>query len=197
MVPWSGRPVILCSHFGVSTSFLRFNPASLAFVVLALVLTSGCQSPEHQLKKELATLRVHLEVSASETNQTQFVSIPRDQPVAFKVKNAPFLTEGEVKEAKLVSVIGGFELQIQFDFTGSLLLEEYSGAYKGRHFAILSQFVNPANEKLNIERWLAAPRASRRITDGILTFTPDASREEADKIVLGLNNLARKQGLQK
>src|SRR5258708_31317459 len=67
MVPLSGRPVILCSHFGVSTSFLRFNPASLAFVVLALVLTSGCQSPEHQLKKELATLRVHLEVSASET----------------------------------------------------------------------------------------------------------------------------------
>ena len=41
-------------------------------------------------------------------------------------------------------------------------------------------------------RWLAAPVIPSRIGNGVLTFTPDASREEADQIVLGLNNVAKK-----
>jgi hypothetical protein len=32
---------------------------------------------------------------------------------------------------------------------------------------------------------------NKRISDGVLVFTPDASREEADRIVLGLNNVAK------
>ena len=39
--------------------------------------------------------------------------------------------------------------------------------------------------------WLAAPMTNKRISDGVLVFTPDASREEADRIVLGLNNVAK------
>jgi hypothetical protein len=185
------------ARFRFAAVVSRRNASIFACVALATVLASGCQSTEHRHKKQISTLRVHLEVSSSETNHTQIVSIPRDQPIQFKVQNAPFLTEAEVKEAKIVSGVGGFQVQIQFDMTGSLLLEEYSGSYRGWHFAIFSQFVNPANEKQNLERWLAAPRASRRITDGLLAFTPDASREEAEQIVRGLNNLARKQGGQK
>jgi hypothetical protein len=41
-------------------------------------------------------------------------------------------------------------------------------------------------------RWLAAPVIPRRISNGVLTFTPDASREEADLIAIGLNNVAKK-----
>ena len=41
-------------------------------------------------------------------------------------------------------------------------------------------------------RWLAAPRINKRIADGVLVFTPDATREEAEQIALGLNNLAQK-----
>ena len=189
-------PLCRAADFMVATAFSRCTPRFFACVALATILVSGCQSPEHRHKKEISTLRLHLEVSSSETNRTQIVSIPRDQPIQFKVQNAPFLTEAEVKEAKVVSGLGGFQVQIQFDLTGSLLLEEYSGSYKGLHFAIFSQFVNPASEKQNLERWLAAPRASRRITDGLLAFTPDATREEAEQIVRGLNNLARKQGRQ-
>ena len=43
-------------------------------------------------------------------------------------------------------------------------------------------------------RWLAAPRISQRIKDGVLVFTPDATREEAERIVRGLNNVAIKLG---
>ena len=37
-----------------------------------------------------------------------------------------------------------------------------------------------------------APAVSKRISDGLFVFTPDASREEADEIVMGLNNVAKK-----
>jgi len=41
-------------------------------------------------------------------------------------------------------------------------------------------------------RWLAVPSITQRINDGVLTFTPDCSREEADELVAGLNVVAKK-----
>ena len=41
-------------------------------------------------------------------------------------------------------------------------------------------------------RWLAAPMITRQIQDGIFVFTPDASREEAERIVRGVNNVVAK-----
>src|SRR5260370_26246406 len=117
-------PLCRAADFMVATAFSRCNARFFAFVVLATVLVSGCKSLEQRHKKELSTLRVQLEVNSSETNRAQIVSIPRDQPIQFTVQNAPFLTEAEVKEAKIVSGLGGFQVQIQFDLTGSLLLEE-------------------------------------------------------------------------
>ena len=54
--------------------------------------------------------------------------------------------------------------------------------------AIFSQF----GEEMKDYRWLAAPVINRRISDGVLVFTPDATREEAEEIALGLNNVAKK-----
>ena len=67
------------------------------------------------------------------------------------------------------------------------LLEQYSAANPGRHFVIFGQW----GEKLTNGRWLAAPIITRRITGGMLVFTPDCSREEADQLVLGLNNTTK------
>ena len=41
-------------------------------------------------------------------------------------------------------------------------------------------------------RWLAAPMITRPIENGVIAFTPDCTREEADIFVLGLNNVAIK-----
>src|SRR5258707_149936 len=71
-----------------------------------------------------------------------------------------------------------------------VLREQYSGANPGLHLAIFSEFPDPQNEKVALSRWLAAPRISRRIADGILSFTPDATREEAEEIALALNHVA-------
>ena len=49
-----------------------------------------------------------------------------------------------------------------------------------------------ALSQLNAGRWLAAPLVQTHITDGLLVFTPDATREEADQIAAGLNTVAKK-----
>jgi hypothetical protein len=41
-------------------------------------------------------------------------------------------------------------------------------------------------------RWLAAPQITKHLSAGVFTFTPDATREEAERIVTGLNNVAEK-----
>jgi hypothetical protein len=48
-------------------------------------------------------------------------------------------------------------------------------------------------DKPAIGRWLAAPLISHRMADGVLAFTPDLSRPEADQLVLGLNHVAELQ----
>jgi hypothetical protein len=84
--------------------------------------------------------------------------------------------------------MGGFDLQIQLNQEGTWLLQEYSASNPGKHFAIFSQF----GEKGKESRWLAAPEFANTVSDGLIQFTPDATREEADEIALGLNNIAKK-----
>ena len=40
-------------------------------------------------------------------------------------------------------------------------------------------------------RWLAAPLITKRISDGVFIFTPDASKEETERIVNGLKNVIK------
>jgi hypothetical protein len=168
----------------------RFN----LYLVLALGLglICGCNTTETKRKKVLSTFRLHQEVTPDASNRSQQVNVYRDHPVAFTVDRAPFLTEVNVKEAKIIDALGGFALSIQFDRQGTWLLEEYTTANRGRHLAIFSQFDEPNEEKLNPGRWLAAPLIQNHITDGLLIFTPDASRAEVEQLVLGLNNVAKK-----
>ena len=168
----------------------RFNTYLL--MLLALMMACGCQSPESKRKKALSTLGVHLEADRYAADKSESVSIPREHPITIAVQKAPFLNQNDVKEAKVIEVMGGFALRVQFDRRASWLLEQFSSDKVGKRFAIFSQFAAPPDEKLNKGRWLAAPQINRRIADGALVFTPDATREEAEQIALGLNNLAKK-----
>ena len=157
----------------------------------AALLVGGCSSTsadKADKKEPISTVRLHLETPASLMNFTVRVPVNREPPVLVTVDKEPFLTEADVTGAKLVEVMGGFDLQIQFDHHGSLLLEQFTTSNPGRRFAVFSQFGGQAGES----RWLAAPTVSRRIVSGTLTFTPDASRAETERIALGLNNVAKK-----
>src|SRR5262249_39514873 len=144
-------------------------------------------------EKQLSTFQLHQEMNPDPMGRTQQIAVYREHPVSFTVSKEPFLNQGNVKEAKVIDVMGGFALRIEFDQEGSMLLEQYSSASRGRHIAAFSQWGDSPQVKLNQGRWLAAPKIQTHITDGVFIFTPDATREEAEQIALGLNNVAKKQ----
>jgi|KBSMisStandDraft_5_1062788.scaffolds.fasta_scaffold263341_2 preprotein translocase subunit SecD len=172
---------------------VRFNGFNL-YLALAILVASmvGCATPANEEKKVLSTLRLHLQARPEPMAHTEVVEVYRVSPVKFSIDEIPFLTEAMVKEAKVIDAEGGFALQIQFDQKGTWLLEEYTSANRTKHIVVVSQFVEPGEKELNKGRPLAAPRINNHITNGLFIFSPDASREEAERIALGLNHVAEK-----
>jgi hypothetical protein len=163
-------------------------------VALALALICGCQSPETKRKKQFATFELHQEAVGMSAGRSLDVTLHRDPLIMMHVDRAPFLTEKNLRSAKVVDVIGGYALSIQFDQEGAYLLEQYTAALVGLRMAIFSQFVGPTEEKLNEGHWLAGLKVQNRISNGLLVFVPNVSREEADLIALQLNNVAIRDG---
>ena len=161
------------------TGIRWFNIYLLSFI---LALMTGCSSTGGKKHgKDASTLRLHLEVHADGTPRNTSVPIYREEPVLVTINREPFLTEADVDVAAVVNVVGGFAIQVQFNRHGTLILDNVSSVNRGRRVVIQSQFTEL--------RWLAAPVMARRITDGALVFTPDATKEETERIVRGLNNL--------
>jgi preprotein translocase subunit SecD len=157
------------------------------YLALATLLggVCGCQTNPHE--KMVGALRAHIEVDPDPAGTSQTISVLRSDPVLVTIKSEPILTEANIVSAKVMDATGGFAIKIKFDENGAWLLEQYSAANPGRHFVIFGQW----GDKVANGRWLAAPLITRRISGGVLAFTPDCSREEADQLVLGLNNVAK------
>jgi len=162
----------------------RFNLYLLP--VAALLLVAGCALFNRQ-PKGIATLRVHIESGANASSDTKTISVLRAAPVMVTIATDPILTEANILTAKLVESPGGFAVQIKFNESGSLALEQYSAINPGKHFAIFGQWGEPPTN----HRWLAAPSINRFIASGTLTFTPDASRAETEELVKGWNIAAK------
>ncbi len=171
----------------MSLRLTGFNIYLLAAALLALSAT-GCKSSEEKKKdKEASSLRLYLETEFDTTgDKTAVVPVFRDSPVLVRISKEPVLDEGHIIDARVADIVGGFIIQVKFDFRGTLVLESVTSTYRGQRLVIYSMF--------NEGRWLAAPKIATSIKDGTLTFTPDATREEADRIVRGLNNVAVKLG---
>ena len=170
----------------------RFN-INLPGATLLLAILTGCATTASKSDKQVAALRIHLEVHADGSERNTRVPIYRANPIMINVDLIPFLKEADVTQASLVDSLGGFQMVIQFDTLGTRLLEQFSSTNPGKHFAIAADF----GVKMKQTRWLAAPRVARRIPNGVLAFTPDATRAEAEEIVRGLNNVAIQNGNQK
>ena len=174
---------------------IRWHRFNIYFcLVLALALAAGCKTAESKRKHALATLQLRQEVNLDPMGSSEIITVHRDPLVQLNVTRAAFLTDSHVKQAKVIDVPGGYALSIQFDKEGGFLLEQYTAASKGRHIAIFSQFADPPDYKLNKGRWVAAPKITTHIADGSLIFTPNTTREEAERIATGLNNVAKKLG---
>ncbi len=165
----------------------RFNLYLLLLITVATV--AGCKTDKakpDKSKKQVASLRLYLENRAQVPGSGETISVLRADPVLVTIGHEPILTEANVAAATLLATPGGYAIEVRFDESGTWILEQYTSANSGRHIAIFSQWSDQTKDS----RWLAAPIISHRIANGVLAFTPDASREEAQQIVLGLNNQA-------
>ena len=163
----------------------RFN-LYLWTLAVSLLLAAGCATGKKS-DKQTAALRVHIQSTESiSTGET--IKVLRSQPMLVPIVADPILTESHVASASLLETPGGFAVEIKFNQTGTWMLEQYTGSNPGKHLAIFGQW----SDKLVDGRWLAAPVISHRIANGLLSFTPDASREEVEQFVKGLNNVAKK-----
>ena len=144
---------------------------------------SGAKSSSKGSKEEATLLRVHLEASGKLPDRTLLASVYRDKTLLVSVEKTPFLHEGHLEKVTLVDLPQGHAIKLQYDREGTWLLENASTSFRGKRIAIVCDF--------GVQRWLAAPVLSQRITDGQIMFLPDASREEAERIVRGLNNVLR------
>ena len=180
----------VCFDFVVCTMKVwtrRFN--IYLTLTTALVLLCSCQTSRHNRQKgPVSAVRIHIEVNPDATGTSETISVVRSDSVLVTVAQEPILTEANVIAARVFDTQGGFAIEVRFDETATWILEQYSAASPGRHFVIFGQW----GDKLADGRWLAAPLITHRISDGVLLFTPDCSREEADQFVLGLNNVAKK-----
>ena len=159
----------------------RFNLYLLALLTASLFV-AGCDTIQKKGKAEEASLRLHLEVNAAGGAQGTNVLVGRSSPFPVTVDRQPFLSEFNMEWAKVMDTLGGFSIVLQFNAEGTILLEQYTTEYRGRHTAILAEF--------GVMRWIAAPVMQNRIANGQFVFTPDTTREEAEKIVRGLNRVA-------
>jgi hypothetical protein len=150
----------------------------------ALALLGGCQTQKPP--KDLGALRVHIETQPGPDGTSQGVSVLRSTPLLVNIAPEPILTEANLIAAKIIETPGGFGIEVRFDEISASALEQYTADNPGRHLVIYGHWGNtPADG-----RWLAAPLIIQRIGNGILSFTPDCSRAEAEQLVLGLNNVA-------
>jgi hypothetical protein len=161
---------------------LPFN-IILSFLIVAVAVGCATTGEKKNKKKEATIFRIHLETNPDGSDRNSAVPVYRERPVLVNIERRAFLSEGDIASAAVVEVVGGFAIQINFDRRGTWLLENVTTASRGRRLVIQSQFGDA--------RWLAAPLISRRIADGVLVFTPDATREESERIVRGLNNIAK------
>ena len=158
-------------------------PGFNIYLAITLAFMAGCGLMPK--KKDLTRLGLFIEATPDNTGRNGPVKIGRTDPFVINVENQPFLDERSVAKASVADSIGGYQITLQLDRRGTWLLEQYTVANRGRRIAILAHFGE--------SRWLAAPVVPNRISDGWLAFTPDATREEAERIVRGLNEVAKKE----
>ena len=165
----------------------RFNTYLLILLGLAWG-NWGCQTDptlKKAPKKGFSAISLHLEVNPDGTDKSTTVLVGRQTPFSINVNKAAFLETAHVTRASFVDDgMGGFALKLQLGQQGSWLLEQYTVSNKGRRIAV--------NAQLDDFHWIAAPLITKRISDGVFTFAPETSREEAEKLVLGLNKTIKK-----
>lgn len=163
-------------------------------LILALLfcVCGGCQSgsdkkdEDKDEKKKAAMLRFYLEANPDPTGHTMDVPIYRAHPMTMTVQRQPILDEAFMKNVEVVDAdeMGGIALKVTFDEFGTRRLDALTIEHRDQRVGIEASWTE--------HRWLGAPLLNKRISNGVFVFTPDATREEAERIARGVNNVIKK-----
>ncbi len=159
-----------------------------------LVLIAGCATTAEEKqakaeKKDFSVIRLFTEVRDPAAAGTR-VELPRSSPAAVTIEPESFADERDVIRADVVNAVGGFAIRVQLTEHGRMTLEQASVTHAGRRLVVFGQWT--AGEEDTVKRWLAAPVMRNAQRTGVIVFTPDCDRAEADRFVRGLNNVAIK-----
>jgi hypothetical protein len=129
----------------------RLHKFNIYLALASLLLAAGCASwgeKAKYAKGEQSTIRLYLEGNRHDVSGTGTVLVTRERyPVT--IERAPFLTEGDLREASIVDEggpSGGYYIQLVFNDHGSLMLDMLTTAHKGQHIVIFSQFPKPGEK---------------------------------------------------
>jgi len=163
----------------------RWNINGIFYALTVAFLLCACKTTEEKKKEKQQTLlKIHLEKTRDDKPDQADVPVYRARPVVIHIDTKEILNNIDILGASVVDVQGGFGIRLAFDNHGKHVLENLTAMNAGKHLVIYAAWPEV--------RWLAAPMITRRMGNAELIFTPDATREEADQIVLGINNIAKK-----
>jgi hypothetical protein len=151
---------------GLSSQVLGF------LLMLCLLELTACNSAP----KNAAILRMHLPASPAATPIRRMPVTIRTPALTLEVDRLPVLSEADLDHVDLTGEGDNFGIRLFFNTHGTIMLDTVSLNNRGQLLVIIINGVP-----------VAAPQLRERIVDGVFDFTPDISREEAEKIVKGLN----------
>lgn len=163
--------------------------------LIAALSFAGCASTKSELedgkapKDAASVVRFFAESNMNPDWRARKVQVIRNSPVEIIIANEAFLDERDVARARVIDSVGGFAIAIEFTSHGLMALNMETSTLRGRRVVIYARW---NEKKVAVERWLAAPKITRAIENGVIAFTPDCTREEAELFVLGLNQVAIK-----
>ncbi len=166
-----------------------FNILLACAVMMGLAsaaLAGDAPAKKPRKPKPVKAVRIYVETRHDIAERSLAATVGRSSPMSFQVEKLPILNEVHVDEAALLEESGTYQVQLKFNSLGTRVLEAYTAAAVGRHLVIMTDIDAEA-------RWIAAPLVRRRIGDGVLRFVPDASREEMQRLVRGLNEAIAKK----
>lgn len=164
----------------------RLRVCNFILVVFAFYL-AGCSSTGDKKEgKEVGIIRLHLETNPLPDGSTMEVPVFRKSPVLVNIYQAFFLDESMLKSAEIMEDQQGYRLALEFNPRGGMILENMTTSYRGSRIVAFGGWGD------GLTRWLAAPITRERITNGVFSFTPDATIEECKILAEGLNRVAKK-----
>lgn len=168
----------------------RFN--TFLIMVFTLWFAAGCQTDpasaqKKKESKEASTLEIYVQINPNSggTEKFQHITLLRSAPMSLDVSTEPAVDSGNIEKAEVVEDFGAVAIKLTFNTHGQLMLDQVTAKNRGKRLAMFAKFDKEV-------RWLAAPVITKEIANGVLIFSPDASREETERIVRGLNNLIKK-----